>query len=75
MIKSRVGLLLGVAALLLALSPEARRTVRRWAVKGTEGVLDITEIAKDAGAAAQHKLQSLSARSEPVISSDRGPLQ
>ncbi|MDT3424981.1 hypothetical protein J2Z22_000494 [Paenibacillus forsythiae] len=47
MIKSRMGLILGAAALLLALSPEARKTVRRWAVKGTETVLDLTEMAKE----------------------------
>ncbi|BCG58304.1 hypothetical protein [Paenibacillus sp. URB8-2] len=62
MIKSRMGLILGAAALLLALSPEARTTVRRWAVRGTETVLDLTEMAKDAGAVAQSKLQSLTAR-------------
>ncbi|QWU17692.1 hypothetical protein SAMN04487895_10595 [Paenibacillus sophorae] len=68
MIKSRVGLILGAAALLLALSPEARKTMRRWAVKGTETVLDLTEMAKDAGAAAQSKLQSLSTHNEETIS-------
>ncbi|MBO7748471.1 hypothetical protein I8J29_30225 [Paenibacillus sp. MWE-103] len=70
MIKSRVGLLLGGAALLLALSPEARRTVRRWAVKGTEGVLDMTDMAKSAGAAVQRRF---SASAETIIPSDRGP--
>ncbi|AKG33948.1 hypothetical protein [Paenibacillus durus] len=68
MIKSRVGLILGAAALWLALSPEARKTVRRWAVKGTETVLDLTEMAKDAGSATQSRLQSLTTRNEETIS-------
>ncbi|MFC4809732.1 hypothetical protein [Paenibacillus sp. GCM10023250] len=68
MIKSRVGLLLGGAALLLALSPEARRAVRRWAVKGTEGVLDMTDMAKSAGAAVQRRF---AAPSDTIIPSDR----
>lgn len=67
LIKSRIGLLLGAAALVLACSPEARKTVRRWAVKGTETVLDLKEMAKDAGTAAQGKLQSLSARGAGAI--------
>ncbi|AIQ12037.1 hypothetical protein [Paenibacillus durus] len=68
MIKSRAGLIFGAAALWLALSPEARKTVRRWAVKGTETVLDLTEMAKDAGTSAQSKLQSLTTRNEETIS-------
>ncbi|WP_223067177.1 hypothetical protein [Paenibacillus caui] len=67
MIKSRAGLILGAAALLFALSPEARKTVRRWAVRGTETVLDLTEMAKDAGAAAQSKLQSLTTNDEKIF--------
>ncbi|WP_410511129.1 hypothetical protein PaeBR_13530 [Paenibacillus sp. BR2-3] len=67
MIKSRMGLILGAAALLLMLSPEARKTVRRWAVKGTENVLDLTEMAKDAGTATQRKLQSLTTHDEEII--------
>ena len=43
MIKSPVGLALGAAALLLAMSPEARKTARKWAVKATESVLDLSE--------------------------------
>lgn len=68
MIKSRIGLVVGVAALLLMLSPEARKTVRRWAIKGTETVLDLTEMAKDTGAAVQRKLQSVTAPTEETIS-------
>ncbi|MFD1773343.1 hypothetical protein [Paenibacillus rhizophilus] len=67
MIKSRMGLILGAAALLLTLSPEARKTVRRWAVKGTETVLDLTEMARDAGAAGRSKLQSLTTHDEEII--------
>lgn len=43
MLKSRTGFLLGAAALLLALSPEARNAARRWAVRGTEAILDLSE--------------------------------
>lgn len=46
MLKSRAGILLGAAALLFALSPEARRAARKWAVKGTETVLDLTDQVK-----------------------------
>ncbi|RKP49922.1 hypothetical protein D7Z26_19025 [Cohnella endophytica] len=69
MIKSRIGLMLGAAALLLVLSPEARKAVRRWAVKGTETVLDLSEIAKDTGTAAQSKLKSLIAHGDEIIPS------
>ncbi|GAA3406931.1 hypothetical protein ACFFNY_25250 [Paenibacillus hodogayensis] len=48
MIKSPVGLALSAAALLLALSPEARKTARKWAVKATEMALDLSEQAKTA---------------------------
>jgi len=70
MIKSRAGLILGGAALLLALSPNARRVVRSWAVKGTETVLDLTDMAKDAGAVAQTKIRNLTHRDDEMFSSD-----
>ncbi|TVY04195.1 hypothetical protein [Cohnella terricola] len=70
MIKSRAGLILGGAALLLALSPSARKIVRNWAVKGTETVLDLTDMAKDAGAAAQSKIRYLSRVDDEMFSSD-----
>ncbi|MBC8081009.1 MAG: hypothetical protein H7X86_11735 [Gorillibacterium sp.] len=63
-IKSHIGLISGLAALLLTLSPEARKTVRKLAVKGTETILDLTEMAKDASSAAQRKLHTLTAHQE-----------
>ena len=44
--KLPIGYILAGAALLLALSPEARSKARRLAVKGTELVLDAAEQAK-----------------------------
>lgn len=40
---SPLGIALTVAGLVLALSPEARRSVRKWMVKGTAGVMDTME--------------------------------
>ncbi|MCF8564473.1 hypothetical protein LLE49_06895 [Alicyclobacillus tolerans] len=37
---SPLGIALTVATVVLALSPEARRSLRRWMVKGTAGVMD-----------------------------------
>jgi len=71
MIKSRAGLILGGAALLLALSPNVRKLVRGWAVKGTETVLDLTDIAKDAGSAAQSKIKHLTKHNDEMFSSDK----
>lgn len=42
-LSSPLGIALTVAGLVLALSPEARRTVRKWVVKGTAGVMDTME--------------------------------
>jgi len=68
--KSRLGWMLGAGALVLLLSPEARKAARRWAVKGTEIALDLTDMTKDAGTAAQSKLQALTSRSEKIFSSN-----
>jgi hypothetical protein len=46
MLKSPVGIALGAVTLLLALSPDARKTARKWAVKATEYVLDMSEPTK-----------------------------
>jgi hypothetical protein len=43
MIKSPIGLLLAAAGVILAVSPDARRAVRKIAVKGTEWVLDLND--------------------------------
>lgn len=43
MIKSPIGFLLAAAGLVLAFSPEARKTVRKLAVKGTELLLDMND--------------------------------
>lgn len=67
MLKSRVGILLGVAGLLLALSPEARRAARRAAVKGTETFLDLADQVKEAGAGLQNRLTSLADRSNSDV--------
>lgn len=48
MLKSPFGILLGAAAIVLAVSPEARKAARRLAVKGTELLLDVTDQIKDA---------------------------
>jgi hypothetical protein len=58
MIKSPVGIALGAVTLLLALSPDARKTARKWAVKATEYVLDMSEQAKSAAGDIRSKLQT-----------------
>lgn len=67
MFNARTGYLLGAAALFLLLSPEARKTVRKWAVKGTGTVLDLTDQAKQAGAGLQKQLVSLTESSRTLL--------
>ncbi|MFD0679323.1 MULTISPECIES: hypothetical protein [unclassified Paenibacillus] len=43
MIKSPIGIIFAAAAVVLAVSPEARKAVRRFAVKGTEVLLDAAD--------------------------------
>jgi hypothetical protein len=42
-LRSPIGWMLGATVVMLTLSPDARKTVRRMAVKGTATVLDIVE--------------------------------
>ncbi|TBL76548.1 hypothetical protein [Paenibacillus thalictri] len=46
--KSPIAFLFAAAAVVLAVSPEARKAARRLAVKGTELILDVTDQVKDA---------------------------
>ncbi|BBI31898.1 hypothetical protein [Cohnella abietis] len=43
MFKSPISLLLAAAGIILAVSPNARKAVRKIAVKGTEWVLDMND--------------------------------
>ncbi|MCD9023282.1 hypothetical protein [Cohnella silvisoli] len=43
MIKSPIGILLAAAGVILAVSPDARKAVRKFAVKGTEWMLDLND--------------------------------
>jgi hypothetical protein len=43
MIKSPIGILLAAAGVILAVSPDARKAVRKIAVKGTEWMLDMND--------------------------------
>ncbi|TXK84358.1 hypothetical protein [Paenibacillus sp. N3.4] len=45
--KSLFGIILGAAALVLAVSPEGRKAVRKFAVKGTGAWLDIKDQIKE----------------------------
>lgn len=49
MIKSPLGIALAAAAVLLAVSPDARKAARKWAVKGTEALLDLSENIRNFG--------------------------
>lgn len=60
MLKSPVGVALGAVGLLLALSPDARKTARKWAVKATEYILDVSEQAKEASGEARSRVQAFS---------------
>lgn len=53
MIKSRLGLMLAAAAVVFALSPEARKAARKLAVKGAGVLLGITDQIKDVTAGLQ----------------------
>jgi hypothetical protein len=46
--KSLFGIILGAAALVLAVSPESRKAVRKLAVKGTGAWLEIKDQMKEA---------------------------
>ncbi|MDB5055321.1 MAG: hypothetical protein JWM44_3371 [Bacilli bacterium] len=48
MFKSPIGFAVAAIAIILTLSPEARKSVRKFAVKGTETLLDLTDQIKDA---------------------------
>jgi hypothetical protein len=43
MIKSPIGILLAAAGVILAVSPDARKAVRKIAVKGTEWALELND--------------------------------
>jgi hypothetical protein len=43
MIKSPIGILFAAAGVILAVSPDARKAVRKIAVKGTEWILDLND--------------------------------
>lgn len=45
--KSPIGIAIIAVIAVLAVSPEARKTARRWAVKGTSAVLDLIDQARE----------------------------
>lgn len=53
MLKSPFGILIGAAAIALAVSPEARKAARRLAVKGTEMLLEVSDQIKEAASIRQ----------------------
>jgi hypothetical protein len=59
MIKSRVGAAFAVTALVLALSPEARKMARKLAIRATEAVLELSEKTKDATESMKKQMQSV----------------
>jgi hypothetical protein len=59
MIKSPFGIAFATVALLLAFSPEARRTARKLAIKATETALDLSEKTKEATVSMKKQLQSV----------------
>jgi hypothetical protein len=59
MIKSTFGFALAAAALLLALSPEARRTTRKMVIKTMESALDLSEKTKEATMNMRKQMQSV----------------
>lgn len=54
--KSPLGFILTAAAVILALSPEAREGARKMAVKGTGAILDVVEKARNSSCAEQATL-------------------
>jgi hypothetical protein len=59
MFKSPFGLALAAAALLLALSPEARKTARKLVIKATEAAIDLSERTKEATMSMKSQMQSV----------------
>jgi hypothetical protein len=58
MIKSPLGIAFVAAAVLLSVSPEARKAARKLAVRGTELLLDLSDQVKNAAAAIGSQNQS-----------------
>jgi hypothetical protein len=50
MVKSPLGIVFVAAAVILSVSPDARKTARKWAVRGTELLLELTDQVKHAAA-------------------------
>lgn len=70
-IKSPIGLALGAAALILAVSPEARKATRKLAVKATAGLLVIGDKVQAAASGAKEQWEELVKESrsekEPIV--------
>jgi hypothetical protein len=73
MIKSPISLLFIAAGVILAISPDARKAVRKMAVKGTEWMLDLNEQFK-VGARDDH-LANVSSRNEAIRTTNVGILE
>jgi hypothetical protein len=57
MFKSPFGLAILTAAVLLGISPKAREIARKYAVMGTEAILDITDQIKSSSAKITEQLK------------------
>ncbi|TDF93036.1 hypothetical protein [Paenibacillus piri] len=57
MIKSPLGFIFAAAAIVLAVSPEARKAARKLAVKGTEMLLEVADQIKDRTPAFQAEIK------------------
>jgi hypothetical protein len=73
MIKSPISLLFAAAGIILAFSPDARKAVRKMAVKGTEWILDLNEQFK-AGARDEH-LANVSSGNDAIRTTNVGILE
>ncbi|NGQ95786.1 hypothetical protein G3578_11535 [Brevibacillus sp. SYP-B805] len=71
MIKSPLGVAFVAAAVILSVSPDARKTVRKWAVKGTELLLELTDQVKMAAAGIGSQRESAANNAMPVKRHDR----
>ncbi|WP_261301799.1 hypothetical protein [Paenibacillus andongensis] len=65
--KSLFGIILGAAALVLAVSPEGRKAVRKFAVKGTGAWLEMKDQIKEAASPfPSEQMESMRVTEDPI---------
>jgi hypothetical protein len=75
LIKSRIGIAFAAAAVILALSPEARKRARKLAVKGAEIFLDLSDRIKESTAGLQSNMENKTNIDQDFIDNQLGKMK